>query len=396
DIVVTDDALGSNVLSLSGADATLFEIDGTELFVKAGTILDFEINPALDVTVEVDDTAIGSTPDHTAVFSLSLSDVFENYTSVNVELNGVTTDYELSSYDSNQDLYGQYSISETQDQVTLMGNTWKKLDIGNYTITANTILEFDFLSTVEGDFHAIGFDTDNDISQNSGTTFMISGQHNGWGLTTYDNYTTGSGWQSYAIPVGDYFTGSFTYLTLVNENEQFPTQSNGHFQNLKLYETDTLTIGTVGNDTLTSTNSMDFMAGGDGDDIFVFRLGDSILGAIDRISDFVISTDKITLLTQGGDALNTPGTLSRATDSATTDINTIVDNVFTDADGALIGNQGLGVNSAVLVKADTAIYMIVNDGNDGFQTANDLVINLTGIAGTFPALGALPTDLFFI
>ena len=36
DIIVEDDALGTNTLSLSGADASDFIIDGTELFLAAG------------------------------------------------------------------------------------------------------------------------------------------------------------------------------------------------------------------------------------------------------------------------------------------------------------------------------------------------------------------------
>ena len=40
---------------VDGADAALFEIDGTELFLKAGTSLDFESDASLDVTVVVDD-----------------------------------------------------------------------------------------------------------------------------------------------------------------------------------------------------------------------------------------------------------------------------------------------------------------------------------------------------
>lgn len=70
DIVVTDDALGTNALSLSGADAALFEIVGLELFLKAGTVLDFVANPALDVTVSVDDLAVGATPDATTNLSI--------------------------------------------------------------------------------------------------------------------------------------------------------------------------------------------------------------------------------------------------------------------------------------------------------------------------------------
>ena len=40
DIVITDDALGTNTLSLkSGTDAALFQIVGTELFLVAGASL---------------------------------------------------------------------------------------------------------------------------------------------------------------------------------------------------------------------------------------------------------------------------------------------------------------------------------------------------------------------
>ena len=77
DIVVTDDALGTNLLGLSGADAGLFEIVGTALFLKAGTALDFVANPSLDVTVEVDDAAVGGTPDDTAVLAITVTDVNE-------------------------------------------------------------------------------------------------------------------------------------------------------------------------------------------------------------------------------------------------------------------------------------------------------------------------------
>ena len=77
DIVVTDDGRGENELSLSGRDAELFEIVGTELRLTAGTILDFETKPSLDVTVEVDDVAIGSTPDDIASLSITITDVNE-------------------------------------------------------------------------------------------------------------------------------------------------------------------------------------------------------------------------------------------------------------------------------------------------------------------------------
>jgi len=65
EIVVTDDAVGTNALSLSGPDAALFEVVGDdELHLKTGTVLDHETNPVLDVTVEVDDPAVGHARRH--------------------------------------------------------------------------------------------------------------------------------------------------------------------------------------------------------------------------------------------------------------------------------------------------------------------------------------------
>ena len=47
DIVITDDALGTNTLSLSGADAALFVIvAAANCICEAGTTLDFETQSA--------------------------------------------------------------------------------------------------------------------------------------------------------------------------------------------------------------------------------------------------------------------------------------------------------------------------------------------------------------
>ena len=74
DILVTDDALGTNVLSLSGADAGLFEIAGSVLYLKAGTALDFETNPVLNVTVEVNDATLGGAVDDSEALTITVVD----------------------------------------------------------------------------------------------------------------------------------------------------------------------------------------------------------------------------------------------------------------------------------------------------------------------------------
>ena len=74
DIVVTDDGLGTNQLGLTGADAASFEITGSALFLKAGVVLDYETKSSYAVTVQVDDTTVGATPDATVNHTLNVTD----------------------------------------------------------------------------------------------------------------------------------------------------------------------------------------------------------------------------------------------------------------------------------------------------------------------------------
>ncbi|MBD2517069.1 SdiA-regulated domain-containing protein [Nostoc sp. FACHB-973] len=83
-IIVSDDALGTNTLSLTGADANSFEITGNALFIKAGTTLDFETKSSYSVSVNVNDTTVGNNPDATTAFTLSVTDVNENPTTSSI------------------------------------------------------------------------------------------------------------------------------------------------------------------------------------------------------------------------------------------------------------------------------------------------------------------------
>lgn len=77
DVAVTDDGLGVNTLSVSGADAAFFEVDSTGLYIKAGTVLDFEAKSSYALTVNVDDQTVGSTPDAATTFQLSVNDIVD-------------------------------------------------------------------------------------------------------------------------------------------------------------------------------------------------------------------------------------------------------------------------------------------------------------------------------
>ncbi|MDB9420887.1 hypothetical protein PN467_10220 [Microcystis aeruginosa CS-563/04] len=158
--------------------------------------------------------------------------------------------------------------------------------------------------------------------------------------------------------------------------------------------------GTAGNDYINGGAGRDTLTGGVGSDIFVFQFGQSPVSGADRITDFAIGTDKIDLLSSSGVAMNAPISFTCAANSTATTLTNMTNSVFTDANGALTGNQALGVNSAALVNVTTAsiagTYLVINDSVAGFQSSNDLLVNITGYSGTLPAFGSIPVSSFFI
>jgi hypothetical protein len=80
DVVVTDDGIGTNVLTLAGADAAMFELSGGSLYLRGGTLLDHETLASLDVSVLVDDSSVGAAPDAAAALAISVTNVNESPT----------------------------------------------------------------------------------------------------------------------------------------------------------------------------------------------------------------------------------------------------------------------------------------------------------------------------
>lgn len=136
DIHVTDDGLGTNQLSLSGTDASVFEIIGSSLYIKAGTILDYETKTSYTVTINVDDVNVGNTPDASVNFSLTiLNEVIE------VPLAPAISISEVASWSS-----GNAAVGADWFEVTNSGNAalditgWKVDDSSNSLATAVDLL----------------------------------------------------------------------------------------------------------------------------------------------------------------------------------------------------------------------------------------------------------------
>ncbi len=81
DLFVEDDALGTNNFFLTGRDKDRFLIRDLALFYVASSP-NFEAQNSYEVTVNVDDSTVGVTPDLTQTFTLKITDVNEAPTAV--------------------------------------------------------------------------------------------------------------------------------------------------------------------------------------------------------------------------------------------------------------------------------------------------------------------------
>lgn len=76
DIVVGDDGIGSNMLSLGGVDAARFEIIDSALFLRAGVLLDRQLQPLYSVTVQAADASVPGSVPVSASYQLAVIDGF--------------------------------------------------------------------------------------------------------------------------------------------------------------------------------------------------------------------------------------------------------------------------------------------------------------------------------
>ena len=166
----------------------------------------------------------------------------------------------LISYGGGQDVGGVINYLDDDVGVELDGNLWKRIFV-DYTITADTILEFDFRSTNEAEISGIGFDNDNGIS--SGLTFKVYGTQN-WGINNFDNYDGSGDWVHYEINVGAFYTGNFSHLFLVNDDDGGGDDGDGFWRNIVIHE------GTGESNELNGGEGVDDLYGDGGIDTFVF------------------------------------------------------------------------------------------------------------------------------
>jgi Ca2+-binding RTX toxin-like protein len=142
-------------------------------------------------------------------------------------------------------------------------------------------------------------------------------------------------------------------------------------------DTDNLIMGNDGDNTIEGRGGADTLTGGHGRDTFVLsRLGDSLLGTLDRprydhITDFSIGTDII-----DGPSSVSRGQVTRLTEVADLNESTLSQH---------LSSQLFSANSAALFSYNDSTgerwFIALNDSTAGFSSTRDAVIEITGFTG---------------
>lgn len=181
----------------------------------------------------------------------------------------------MVSYNAGQD--GGGAFNDIIGGVEMDGNLWKKIQV-DYTVTANTVLSFDFMSTLEAEISAIGFD--NDDTEDPNAAFKIYGDQN-WGRTNYEDYDGSGEWMHFEIDVGSFYTGTFSHLFIMNDDDGGGTDGNGSWRNLTISEVgsdnDDIMDGGAGADNIFGHGGADTLDGGDDDDFVYGGAGNDTL-----------------------------------------------------------------------------------------------------------------------
>ena len=144
---------------------------------------------------------------------------------------------QFTPYVPGQDIGGVVTVTGNDEVSFTNGSPWKRLPF-NYTITADTYLEFQFRSTFINEVSTIGFDNDQNFG-NDNNRFWIYGTQTS-GITyaapfpTYE-YTDVGNWQTIVIPVGAFFTGNFNHLAFVSDDDAAPF-GNSAYRGITLRE----------------------------------------------------------------------------------------------------------------------------------------------------------------
>lgn len=139
------------------------------------------------------------------------------------------SNYAILSSGNLQDSSNKYILAQNGKEIDLSGSTSKYIDYLK-NISSDTILNFFFKSTQEGEMHGVGITTDDGYA-----FFQIAGS-----VINVDNVLEfydygGNEWKSYSIPIGNYITGKINKITFVSGAKNGDLSVNSMFKDVKVY-----------------------------------------------------------------------------------------------------------------------------------------------------------------
>lgn len=257
DIAITDDGLGGNTVTLSGDDAAKFKVVGSELFLKAGTLLDTEVASSYSVHVNVSDDTLGGS-------------VGTDFTLPILNVNEAPTGVALSSA----------SIPENSIVGTVVGTLAAiDLDPGDNA-------GFELVNNANGAFALIG---DQIVVANPALLNFEAGA-----TRTISVLATDSGGltaqQDFTVNLGNLTGTADNIVSGGNNNANTLNGGTGNDFIAGLGGNDRLN-GNAGNDVLDGGAGRDDMSGGAGNDTYIVdNSGDSVSETSGQGTDAVLTT----------------------------------------------------------------------------------------------------------
>lgn len=217
-----------NQLSASGAGSVIFSLDFGPDGMTVSSQGDVTWTPTSEQvgTNSVQITAVNAFGSDTQSFDIEVSNPNNEY------INFFNSD--IMAYGRNQDVQGIVSVEDAGATLNIQGNSWKSIALP-YLITASTVLEFDFQSSMQGEIHGIGMDIDENYE--SQRIFKIFGTQT-FGIRQF-TYSGSGDVEHFVIPIGQFYSGQVNNLFFVMDNDVANPQSESKFSFVKVYEKNT-------------------------------------------------------------------------------------------------------------------------------------------------------------
>ncbi|PWK54905.1 leishmanolysin [Roseicyclus mahoneyensis] len=137
DLIVVDDALGSNIFSLSGADANLFEVLSGRLYLKAGVLPEYDLNPNLDVTITVFDPTLPGSLGVSTQITVNLRETNAGLASASIDPVRFTDADGSNSYTAGDTVTLRFNSAINVSSFTPSDFAVSNGSLGNATLTAH-------------------------------------------------------------------------------------------------------------------------------------------------------------------------------------------------------------------------------------------------------------------